>query len=226
MKRILTFIPLGIGISSLIIYLFNVIEFRVINNSTALLQILSTLKIYLYISIVSFICYFIIKVLLSIEDKKSVIEVANDISSSKEVVNDNAYEPFENTIEIEENKEEPKEKYVPNYSYVPIYKSEENKREEKVVIKEENNEEIKSGNIYCYNCGTLLYNTDLYCRSCGVRQDIKEKRKNSLLRNIINVIEIVVLILVLYFILNMMFDYKEKHDSNFKSPFKVSMTKQ
>ena len=47
MKKILTFIPLGVGISAAIIYIFNVIQFRVINNSITLLQILSNLKIYL-----------------------------------------------------------------------------------------------------------------------------------------------------------------------------------
>ena len=235
MKRILTFIPLGVGISSLIIYLFNVVQFRVINNSTALVQILATLRIYLYISIIGFVCYFIIKVLLTIEDKKRVIEVTDDVKSSNEVVTDNAYEPFENVkeeINISKNEikeEEKEEKYIPNYSYVPLYKSEEKKKEEKIVIKEEikeeEKEEIKSGNMYCFNCGSEIYSTDNFCHSCGAGQFDKKKTHSSLVRNIISVIEIVILILVLYFLLNMMFDYKEKHDSNFKSPFKVSMTK-
>ena len=231
MKRILTFIPLGVGISSLIIYLFNVVQFRVINNSTALVQILATLRIYLYISIAGFVCYFIIKVLLSIEDKKRIIEVADDVKSSKEVVTDSAYEPFEdvkeeiNTSKNEIKEEQKEEKYIPNYSYVPLYKSEEKKNEEKIAIKEEVKEEIKSGNMYCFNCGSEIYHADNFCHSCGARQFDKKKKHSSLVRNIINVIEIVILILVLYFLLNMMFDYKEKHDPNFKSPFKVSMTK-
>ena len=63
MKKTLTFIPLGIGISAAIIYVFNVIQFRVINNSATLLQILSNLKIYLYVAIAGFVCYFLIRVL-------------------------------------------------------------------------------------------------------------------------------------------------------------------
>ena len=63
MKKILTFIPLGVGISAAIIYIFNVIQFRVINNSITLLQILSNLKIYLYVSITGFILYFLIRII-------------------------------------------------------------------------------------------------------------------------------------------------------------------
>ena len=40
------------------------------------------------------------------------------------------------------------------------------------------------------------------------------------------IIEIVVLILILYFSIVMLFDYKESKDPNFKSPFNISMTKE
>ena len=66
MKKILTFIPLGVGISAAIIYILNVIQFKIINNGTTLLQILMTLKIYLFISIGGFALYFFIKVLDSL----------------------------------------------------------------------------------------------------------------------------------------------------------------
>ena len=59
MKKLLTFIPLGIGISSAIIYVINVINYKMINNSLATMQILSNLRIYLYISIAGFLFYFL-----------------------------------------------------------------------------------------------------------------------------------------------------------------------
>ena len=40
MKKILTFIPLGVGISAAIIYILNIIQFKIINNGTALLVII------------------------------------------------------------------------------------------------------------------------------------------------------------------------------------------
>ena len=59
MKKILTFIPLGVGISAAIIYILNIINFRIINNSTSMLKILYNLRIYLYVSIFGFIIYFL-----------------------------------------------------------------------------------------------------------------------------------------------------------------------
>ena len=70
MKRFLTFIPLGVGISSAIIYVFNIISFRAINNTVAMSQILSNLRIYLYISIIGFVVYAILKILFFINGKK------------------------------------------------------------------------------------------------------------------------------------------------------------
>ena len=76
---------------------------------------------------------------------------------------------------------------------------------------------------YCTFCGNKINAYDLYCSHCGNRQD--QKKMSPLLKNVINVLEIVILILIIYFSLNMLFDYKESRDPSFKSPFKVSMTK-
>lgn len=250
MKKILTFIPLGVGISAAIIYIFNVIQFRVINNSATLLQILSNLKIYLYISIIGFVLYFLIKILAILQRKKSKVE------ESQEQVNYDSYEPFEeiktNNINLNDLGSN---SYVPNYDYVPMYHEEkkgnylnEEQKKESIAIKEdvissdynnknnitseikneENSQDLKPNNKllkFCYNCGEELYKTDSFCSYCGASQYNKRKNINPILKNIINVLEIVILILIIYFSLNMLFDYKESKDPNFKSPFKVSMTK-
>lgn len=225
MKKILTFIPLGVGISAAIIYIFNVIQFRVINNSITLLQILSNLKIYLYVSIAGFILYFLIRIIDILSARKENLkEEVND----EEIAN-NDYEPFE----VSDNKEvnnNSYNSYIPNYDYVPMYNKDNLKKEEdikKLSISEEKKvEEITvTDSKYCYNCGELINYNDKYCSSCGTYQLERKKRVNPLLKNIINVLEIVILILIIYFSLNMLFDYKESKDSNFKSPFKVSMTK-
>ena len=96
----------------------------------------------------------------------------------------------------------------------PLYNNEENN-----VDKEDNFTSCK----YCTFCGNKINAYDLYCSHCGNRQD--KKKMSPLLKNVINVLEIVILILIIYFSLNMLFDYKESRDPSFKSPFKVSMTK-
>ncbi len=253
MKKILTFIPLGVGISAAIIYILNVIQFKIINNGTALLQILMTLKIYLFISIGGFALYFFIKVLDSLTNKNK--EEQEDFIS-------NEYEPFENNNSISSentlsninnvndfnnantfNNQNNVNSYVPNYDYVPMYHAEEkqdNIKEIKIDKKDKdkdidlgplyNNEENnvdKEDNFtsckYCTFCGNKINAYDLYCSHCGNRQD--KKKMSPLLKNVINVLEIVILILIIYFSLNMLFDYKESRDPSFKSPFKVSMTK-
>lgn len=248
MKKILTFIPLGVGISAAIIYILNVIQFKIINNGTALLQILMTLKIYLFISIGGFALYFFIKVLDSLTNKNK--EEQEDFIS-------NEYEPFENNNSISSentlnnvndfnnvntlNNLNNVNSYVPNYDYVPMYHAEEkqdNIKEIKIDKKDKdidlgplyNNEENnvdKEDNFtsckYCTFCGNKINAYDLYCSHCGNRQD--KKKMSPLLKNVINVLEIVILILIIYFSLNMLFDYKESRDPSFKSPFKVSMTK-
>ena len=198
MKKTLTFIPLGIGISAAIIYLFNVIQFRIINNSVSLFQILSNLKIYLYICIGSFIFYFLLRVLLLLKDqnKNNVVE--------KEIIKEETNEPIV---------EEETTNYTPNYDYVPLYK------ENKTIV--ENKENMK----HCLNCGTKLKETDNYCFNCGVLQDENNKQSSKLIKSIINVLEIVILILILYFSLVTLFDFKASRDPSFTSPFRISMTK-
>ena len=193
MKKILTFIPLGIGISAMIIYLLNVFNYRIINNPIAMSQILYNLRVYLYVSIGGFILYFIIKVILSFSINK---DKAKEISETD-------YEPFE----IEEKK---------------VNTDALKKVKEKTIIKEI----VLTGNKYCSCCGEKIFDTDAYCKNCGSYQKDKKSGINPLLRNIINIIEIVVLILILYFSIVMLFYYKESKDPNFKSPFNISMTKE
>lgn len=223
MKKILTFIPLGVGISAAIIYIFNVIQFRVINNSITLLQILSNLKIYLYVSMAGFILYFLIRIIDVLSTRKENDET-EEVNNEEIIVND--YEPFE----VSENKEMDNSNYIPNYDYVPMYNEDNLKKEEDIkelsINEEKNGEEITvTDSKYCYNCGELINYNDKYCHLCGIYQLERKKQVNPLLKNIINVLEIVILILIIYFSLNMLFDYKESKDPNFKSPFKVSMTK-
>lgn len=254
MKKILTFIPLGVGISAAIIYILNIIQFKIINNGTALLQILSSLKIYLFISIGGFGLYFFIKVLDLLINKN---KVENEDFSSNE------YEPFENnnnakTLSNENtlnnmnnvndfnnvntlNNQNNSNSYVPNYDYVPMYHAEEKQDNIKEIKLDKEDEDIDLGPLYnseennvdkednfasckyCIFCGNKINAYDLYCSHCGNRQD--KKKMSPLLKNIINVLEIVILLLIIYFSLNMLFDYKESRDPSFKSPFKVSMTK-
>lgn len=254
MKKILTFIPLGVGISAAIIYILNIIQFKIINNGTALLQILSSLKIYLFISIGGFGLYFFIKVLDLLINKN---KVENEDFSSNE------YEPFENNNNAKAlsnentlnninnvndfnnvntlNNQNNSNSYVPNYDYVPMYHAEEKQDNIKEIKLDKEDEDIDLGPLYnseennvdkednfasckyCTFCGNKINAYDLYCSHCGNRQD--KKNMSPLLKNIINVLEIVILLLIIYFSLNMLFDYKESRDPSFKSPFKVSMTK-
>lgn len=232
MKKTLTFIPLGIGISATIIYIFNIIQFRVINNSASLFQILSNLKIYLYIAIAGFVSYFLIMFLTLLERKnksKNINETEN-----KELIIEDAYEPLEETsnYSIEDIKKD--NVYMPNYDYVPMYQEEQKKiieepikkvTKEVVLESDDINKVVINGNKYCFNCGEKIYDTDNFCSHCGKYQSNDKKHINPILKNIINVLEIVILFLIIYFLLNMLFDYKESIDPSFKSPFKVSMTK-
>lgn len=195
LKKTLTFIPLGIAISAAIIYLLNVFNYRVTNNSLTTLQILSNLRVYLYISVSFFVLYFLIKVLFTLTNKKN-----NEIKTEEQ-----AYKPFEIKKE---------ERQINNEEVIPEVKA-------KPIIKEV----IITGNKYCSNCGEKIFDTDTYCKNCGSYQKDKKSGLNPVLKNVINVLEIVILILVLYFLINLLFEYKERNDPNFKSPFNVSMTK-
>ena len=141
----------------------------------------------------------------------------------KEFLDDNfIIKPFTSNIKINENIYFKKDDtyYFGNYKkdkdidLGPLYNNEENN-----VDKEDNFTSCK----YCTFCGNKINAYDLYCSHCGNRQD--KKKMSPLLKNVINVLEIVILILIIYFSLNMLFDYKESRDPSFKSPFKVSMTK-
>lgn len=180
MKKTLTFIPLAIAIGAGIIYLFNVINFRIINDAASMSLILTNMRIYLYISIIGFIVYFLIRLLLALETKKN-----NNITEEKVII-----------------------KEVPTM-------------EEKIIIKEV----VLLGNKNCSKCGEKIFDTDTYCKSCGSYQKDTKSGINKVLRNIINVLQTILLILILIFILMMIFDYKESKDTNFKSPFNISKTK-
>lgn len=195
MKKILTFIPLGIAISAALIYVINIFNYRIINNSVAMIQIMSNLKVYLYVSIGGFVLYFIIKLLMALPE----------IKNKDEKYRDKTYEPFE----IENPKINEKKETLSG----PV--------DQKMVIKEI----VLTGNKYCSSCGEKIFDTDTYCKNCGSYQKDKKSGINPILKSIINVLEIVILILILYFLLNMLFDYKEKTDSNFNSPFRIKMTK-
>lgn len=223
MKKLLTFVPLGIGISAAIIYVFNVVQFRIINNSATLLQILSNLKIYLYISIAGFVFYFLINVLFAINRKKDFNEKepTKNNSNVKEDYNDLRKESETSAMDNYNNMNQ----YVPNYDYVPRYKKEEDIVNNEIIKEPKTTRTIVDNSVYCSKCGAKILDSDTYCRVCGALQKEKKSGVNPVLRNIINVLEIVILILILYFVINMMFDYKESKDPNFKSPFKISMTK-
>lgn len=194
MKKLLRFIPLGIGISALILYIFNVVNYRIINNAATMLQILTGLRTYLYISIGGFLIYFFIRVI--------------------EFMNSKTYDEKTDAI-VEEKPIIKKEEKIIEEEKVPI------KTVEKEVIKEV----VLTGDKYCSNCGEKIFSNDTYCKRCGSYQLDKKSGKKPIIRNIINVIEIVVLILILYFMLNILFEYKEKKDPSFTSPFKVEITK-
>ena len=103
---------------------------------------------------------------------------------------------------------------ITDNSYEPF---EDVKEEPKVVVKEK----LK----HCISCNELINKNDKYCSSCGASQKQKKKMLTPFVKSIINVLEIVILILVIYFLLSVLFDYKEKQDPDFRSPFKIGMTK-
>lgn len=223
MKKILTFIPLGVGISAAIIYILNIINFRIINNSTSMLKILYNLRIYLYVSIFGFIIYFFIRVLSLVNKKEKNISsnsVEQNISFKKD---DSLLENNANTSTVNNSNI-----YIPNYDYVPLYnkeKSNENNNSSKEEKEEIVDESAVKSSEYCIKCGSKILNTDKYCYNCGTFQDRSKKMVNPIIKKIINIIEILILILIVYFSLNILFNYKEKVDNNFKSPFKINMTR-
>lgn len=219
MKKNLTFIPLGIAISSAIIYLFNVVKFRIISDSATLLQILSNLKIYLYISIGGFIFYILIKILLIVNSRKNNAEDEEDTNYDNDFYTNNESLDTIDNNQLEDVTNNMQNAYVPNYDYVPLY------NHEKHIVNEDTNKQSNEFNtLYCKKCGNKIDSLDIYCKFCGAIQD-NTKKTNYMFKKIINLLEIVILILVLYFLVNMLFDYREKMDNNFKSPLKINMTK-
>ena len=184
MKKILTFIPLGVGISAAIIYILNIINFRIINNSTSMLKILYNLRIYLYVSIFGFIIYFFIRVLSLVNKKEKTISsnsVEQNISFKKD---DSLLENNANTSTVNNSNI-----YIPNYDYVPLYNKEKSNeynnssKEEKEEIVDES--AVKSSE-YCIKCGSKILNTDKYCYNCGTFQDRSKKMVNPIIKKIIN----------------------------------------
>ena len=165
MKKHLTFIPLGIGISAGLIYIISVIRFRIIGDSTTLLQILSNLRIYLYISIAGFLVYLFLRILFLVNAKEKDV-----VKTKKEVVTEYHYE------------DDKSKTLTPEYDYLRETSVEEPKKV--VVTKTVIHEEINNQNKYCYNCGEKLYKEDNYCRNCGCYQK-QNKKKNSKLHFII-----------------------------------------
>lgn len=212
MKKILTFVPLGVGISGAIIYILNIMNFRIINNSVSMFKILYNLRIYLYISIFGFIVYFFIR-LLSLINKKEKVLLSNNYKQKK------SYNEIDES-KLNKNEYNDTGMYVPNYDYVPLYNKSKNYNKEKI-----NSDDFLINEARCIKCGNKILNTDRYCYNCGTFQDGSKKIVNPIIKNIINIIEIVILILIIYFSLNLLFNYKEKIDNNFKSPFKINMTK-
>ncbi len=209
MKKMLTFVPLAIGISAALIYLFNVIQFRMLGSAVTLLDALTKLKVYLYVAIAGFIIYFIIKVFQAISLRKNTLNDENI---------DEDYEYFE-----EPKKETLTVKEDSYNNYDPMYENE--SMGENIIEKVTMNEPVYVETKKCCNCKKEVGLNDQYCSNCGANQKENQRILSPFVKNLINVLEIVILILVVYFLLNMLFDFKEKQDSNFKSPFKVSMTK-
>ncbi len=262
MKGFFKFIPLGIGISASVLYAYNIIAFKVINNSAALVQILTSLRSYLYVALIGFGIYFLLNIidLLKVRKVVSSYDDDNDYEepiSYQEVRNENLYTnsslptydvgyetPFANNSSQEVGY---KPLYSGNVSQVyetgyetpsfnnnninqyANYINEPKKETFNKVITPQNLEtknDIIKGNIYCYNCGEAIYSSDKYCSYCGACQVTRKTRKNvPFLRKAISLIEFVILILLLYFLISMMFSYKESKDPNFESPFKISLTK-
>lgn len=251
MKKILTFIPLGIGISATIIYVINIIRFRVINNAATLMQILSNLKVYLYVAIGGFVTYFFIKVLMSLNDKHKFIEVVeedDEFEGEPEVTkSQDNYGEAQNMVYNQPNPvnygyNEPYN-YNPNmpnmydasnfnaggypsFNASDSINSNQTQGNSSTAYESILNKEVTaSKDKYCFKCGSKVSDKDFYCRACGTYQKKDKQKLSPLLRKIINVLEIVILLLVIYFSLNMLFEYKESKDPNFTSPFKLSMTK-
>ena len=77
--------------------------------------------------------------------------------------------------------------------------------------------------IRCKKCNQVVDTLDNYCKNCG--NDLNIIIDKDKIRNIINIIETVVLIFVLYLLVMFMFEYKSKIDPDFKVPIYLRLLK-
>ena len=187
MKKILRFIPLGIGIGALFLYIYSRFSFKYISNTAMMASILYNMRIYLYITIISFLAYaFIYLFEFLTRDKNKVKE---------EIVEE------------------------------VIQKEDTNLTEEQIddVVEEQVDMVLEKKYKYCNRCNSLIDIDSKYCKTCG-----KEQIKNvfvSIIRKIINFIEILILFILVIISVLLVFDYKEKTDPKFESPIKFNLTK-
>ena len=191
MKKIIRFIPLGIGIGALFLYIYSRFSFKYIGNAAMMASILYNMRIYLYITIISFSAYMLIYLYEFLtRDKNSVKE---------------------------EVKEEIKEEIVQNTSNEIV------KEQIDDLVEEQVDMVLERKYKYCNRCNSLIDIDSKYCKTCG-----KEQIKNvfaSIIRKIINFIEILILFILVIISVLLVFDYKEKTDPKFESPIKFNLTK-
>ncbi len=167
--KILTFVPLGVAISSLFLYIYNIIFYR-LSRLPVTDDVQRALKTYVIIFILGFLIFIIIKGLsIFLYSRKAV----------------NLYNMEEDFSDLE-------------------------KKLTKEVIR-------------CKRCNYVIDKYDNYCRNCGIA--LNRIINKDRIKNIINLIEIIILILVLYLLLIFMFEYKAKIDSNFKVPIYFRLLK-
>lgn len=243
MKKILTFIPLGIGISATIIYIINILRFRVIGSGATMMQILASLKIYLYVAIGGFAGYFFIRLLVMINDKHKFIEVTDEVNENDEknadeyqsnvsyntVYNQPPVTRYDYNQAYEYNPNTPNMYDANNFNTNGYHSFNVNEttynHQTAAFTSSQTNEELEKSEKYCFKCGSKINADDVYCSTCGTPQKRDKQKLSPFLKSVINVLEIVILLLIIYFSLNMLFDYKESKDSSFKSPFKVRVMK-
>ncbi len=165
----LIFLPLGISISSLVLYMYNIIYYK-LNKTPVTLEVQKVLKIYLFITILCAAIFIIAKLLYI---------------------------------------------YLSRRKNINIYNMEEDFSDlEKKLTKEV---------VRCKKCNQIVDINDNYCKNCG--NDLSIIIDKDKIKNIINVIEIVVLALILYLLIMFMFEYKSTIDSNFKIPIYFRLLK-
>ena len=186
MKKIIRFIPLAIGIGALFLYIYSRFSFKYISNTAMMASILYNMRIYLYITIISFLAYAFIYLFEFLTRNKDVIkeEIIEEDYNIEDVVLDEALEEkIEDQVDMVLERK---------------YK-------------------------YCNRCNSLIDLDSKYCKTCG-----KEQIKNafmSIIKKIINIIEILILFILVVISVLLVFDYKEKTDPNFESPIKFNLTK-